>query len=240
MQLKKILGSIRKVDETYNLIEPNDKIAVGVSGGKDSVLLLYCLNLYRKFADKPFDVMGIAIDLGFKNDLTPIVEFFKQLDIEFIIEPTHIGKILNLNLNKGRIDCSLCSNLKKGALIKVAKDHHCTKIALGHNADDAIETLLLNGIYGGKLAVFDPKQYLSRDNVSFIRPLIYAYENDILATCIKQQLPIVSSNCPKDGHSKRQEMKEMLNALYIKYPQAKSNFLLMLHNDVQTSLWHPK
>jgi len=240
MQLKKILGSIRKVDEIYHLIDANDKIAVGVSGGKDSVLLLYCLSLYQRFANKPFEVIGIAIDLGFKNDLSPISSFFQKLDIEFIIEPTHIARILDLNLNKDQIDCSLCSTLKKGALVKVAKDNHCNKIALGHNADDAIETLLLNSIYGGKLAVFQPKQYLSRDNISFIRPLIYAYETEILNACIKHHIPIVSSNCPKDGNSKRQAMKEMLTTLYDLYPQAKSNFLLMLHNEDQTSLWHPK
>ncbi|MEA5026429.1 MAG: tRNA 2-thiocytidine biosynthesis TtcA family protein [Erysipelotrichaceae bacterium] len=239
MLLKKILGSIRNVDEAYHLINNHDKIAVGISGGKDSVLLLYCLDLYRRFSKKEFSLLGVSIDVGFDNDMSPVLNYFRQREIEIIIEPTKIKTILEQHLHHHSIDCSLCSKLKKGALVKIAKENGCSKLALAHSADDAIETLFLNEIYGGKIATFQPSQYLSREGLTVIRPLIYTYEDDIRKCCQQLALPIVKSNCPRDGQTKRQEMKELLSQIYLEYPAARRNFLLMLHNEKQFAVWHP-
>ena len=240
MLIKKILGSLRNADNAYDLIQDKDKIAVGISGGKDSVLLLYCLSLYKRFSKKDFEVIGVSIDVGFENDLKPIVDFFLKDNIQIVIEKTRIKEILELHKHHDNLDCSLCANLKKGALVKVSKELGCNKLALGHNVDDAIETLLLNQIYGGKISTFQPKQILSRDNITMIRPLVYASENDIRKTCTQLSLPIVASNCPRDGYSKRQDIKELLEKIYEQYPPAKKNFQKMLLNDQQISLWKEK
>lgn len=240
MLLKKVLGSLRNADNAYDLIQDKDKIAVGISGGKDSVLLLYCLSLYKKFSKKDFDIVGISIDVGFENNLKPIIDFFLKQNITIVVEKTKIKDILELHKHHDNLDCSLCANLKKGALVKVSKDLGCNKIALGHNVDDAIETLLLNQIYGGKIATFQPKQILSRDNMTLIRPLVYASENDIRKTCTQLSLPIVASNCPRDGYSKRQDIKELLEGVYKQYPSARKNFQRMLTNDEQIALWQEK
>ena len=240
MLLKKVLGSLRNADNAYDLIQDKDKIAVGISGGKDSVLLLYCLSLYKKFSKKDFDIVGISIDVGFENNLKLIIDFFLKQNITIVVEKTKIKDILELHKHHDNLDCSLCANLKKGALVKVSKDLGCNKIALGHNVDDAIETLLLNQIYGGKIATFQPKQIISRDNITMIRPLVYASENDIRKTCTQLSLPIVASNCPRDGYSKRQDIKELLEGIYEQYPSARKNFQKMLTNDKQIALWQEK
>ncbi|MEA5018187.1 MAG: ATP-binding protein [Erysipelotrichaceae bacterium] len=240
MSFRKILGSLRKADQDYDLINTNDKIAVGISGGKDSVLLLHALILYRRYVKKDYKIIAISIDVGFDNDLSDIKQYFEELEIEFIIEKTKIKDILSKHLVKGRLDCSLCSTLKKGALVKIAKEHGCNKIALGHNSDDAIETLLLNQIYGGKIATFSPSQYLSNENITLIRPFVYVHENDIKETVIKLSLPIVKSNCPVDGFTKRQAIKELLDSIYKTYPEAKKNFLHMLSNHENVLLWTKK
>lgn len=240
MSFRKILGSLRKADQDYDLIDTNDKIAVGISGGKDSVLLLHALILYRRYVKKDYKIIAISIDVGFNNDLSNIKSYFEELEIDFIIEKTRIKDILNKHLVKGRLDCSLCSTLKKGALVKIAKEHGCNKIALGHNGDDAIETLLLNQIYGGKIATFSPSQYLSNEDVTLIRPLVYVHENDINETVIKLNLPVVKSNCPVDGFTKRQAIKELLDNIYKTYPEAKKNFLHMLSNQDNVLLWTKK
>lgn len=240
MLLRKILGSLRRVDEAYGLIANGDKIAVGLSGGKDSMLLLYCLSLYQRFSQKSFSIIGISIDIGFDNEIEKALQYFSSMGVTILIEKTRIKNILELHKLHDHLDCSLCSNLKKGALVKVSKESGCNKIALGHNADDAVETLFLNQIYGGKIATFQPVQYLSRDNVSLIRPFIYAYESEIATVCEQIGLPIIPSNCPQDGVSKRQDIKIMLSKLYKEYPQARKNFLKMLSNQQQMALWEEK
>jgi len=238
MKLKKVLGCIRKADNKYNLIDSEDKIAVGISGGKDSLTLLYCLALYRQFSKKNYGLIGIFIDVGFQDSgFEMIQQFFDSFQIPVIRVQTKIRNHLEQHLVHDEYDCSLCSRLKKGTLIKVAKEHQCNKIALGHHGDDAIETLLLNSIYGAKLATIPFRRYLDREDISMIRPMLYAYEKDIMDTCQSLQLPVMISNCPKDHQSKRAEMKHLLDDFYKKYPQAKDNFLKMLENQQQMDLW---
>ena len=238
MTMKKVLGCIRKADQEFDMIQDNDKICVGVSGGKDSVLLLYCLSLYKKFADVKFDVVGVHIEMGFPNmDFSEVDAFCKKNEIELYHEPSDVYEILKLNkTDDGRLQCSLCSKFKKALVIDGAKKYGCNKVAFAHHGDDAVETLFMNMVYGGKIATFTPKMYLSRTDMNFIRPLVYAYESDIVTAVKEANIPIVESTCPADKHTKREEFKQ-LNDLYKKYPQAKNNLLTSLTNEKNTMLW---
>lgn len=243
--MKKILAKIRKADQDYNLINDGDKIAVGISGGKDSTLLLYALKLYKKVCEnslnKNFEVVGIHIDLNFgEDDFSFLRNFFIKNDIEFIEEKSKIADILKIHTKKDRIQCSLCSKLKRGAIINIAKKIGCNKLAFGHHGDDAIETLFLNMIYGGKIATFDPIMHLENSNVTFIRPFIYLYENEITKKIKELEIPRLKSGCPNDGNTKRQEVKELLHDIYYHFDSAKDNFLLSLHNMNKINLFDLK
>lgn len=242
MSIKKLLSQVRKADEMFGLIEDGDRIGVGVSGGKDSALLLYTLHLYQYLCtnslNKSFSLVGIHINLNFGEDsLEDLENFYQKYNIEFYKEDSKIADILKLNLNKGKIDCSLCSTLKKGSVIKAAKELKCNKVAFAHHGDDAIETLFLNMIYGGRIATFDPKMYLTNSKTTFIRPFCLSFENEISKTCKELEVPIIKSGCPNDGYTKRQEIKELLHSIYHKYPGSKDNFLLSLYNHEKVNLY---
>ena len=245
MSIRKILAQVRKADSLYNLIEDNDKIAVGLSGGKDSSLLLYVLYLYKFLYEntyhKTFTIVGIHINLGFGEDnFNSLLDWFKQYPIEIVCEDSQIKDILELNLHNEKIDCSLCSTLKKGAVIRKAKELGCNKVAFAHHADDAIETLFLNMIYGGRIATFDPKMYLDNSKTTFIRPFCMSFESEINKCCRQLNIPIIKSGCPNDGFTKRQEIKELLHSIYHTYPHAKENFLLSLYNKDKLNLYFQK
>lgn len=241
--LRRILGCIKKADEEYGLIEDGDRIAVGVSGGKDSVLLLYALNAYKKMVEKEkkFEILGMHINIGFPGmDFSILKNFFEELNIRMDIVDTEIAQILELNRgNNGRLPCSICSRMKKAVIIKYAKENNCNKVSFAHHGDDAIETLLMNAIYGGRIATFSPKMYLDKSDITFIRPFVYARENEITKSANKVEVPIVKSTCPNDKETQRANMKKMLHELYHNYPTAKNNFLLMLHNPSKLDLWNP-
>lgn len=240
MKIQEILRNIRKADQDYDMIQDGDRIAVGVSGGKDSMVLLTALHMYSKFPNKHFSVVGIHIKLGFPNmDFSEVVSFCDEKGIEFHMEDSQVYEILKKNPDKnGRIKCSLCSKFKKATVIDAAKTYGCNKTAFGHHSDDAVETLLMNAIHGGKIATFRPKMYLTNTKMMFIRPLIYCYESDILNAQANNDIPFVKSTCPNDGYTERQEVKELLLRFYEKYPMARSNFVYMLHNEEQVDLWH--
>ncbi len=240
--MKLLLQKISHADYDYDMIEKGDVIGVGISGGKDSTLLLYALNKYKIKSGKQFNVLGIHIQLGFDGDsFDPVENYFKDLGIEIFQVESSVAKILELNKTAdGRIRCSLCSKFKKAAVIAEAKRRGCNKIAFAHHADDAIETLMLNAIYGGKLNTFDPKMFLSEAQITFLRPFIYVRESQIIAQAKQLGLPVIRSGCPMDGVTKRQDMKELLAEIYVKFPQSHDNFLKMLHNPDQLSLWNPK
>ena len=240
MNLQQILRCIRKADHDYHMIKDGERIAVGVSGGKDSMVLLTALHMYSKFQGKNFKVVGIHIKLGFPNmDFTQVEQFCEREGIEFHSFDSIVYDILKKNLDKnGDLKCSLCSKFKKATVIEEAKKLGCKKIAFGHHSNDAVETLLMNMIHGGKIATFLPKMYMSRTDTTFIRPLIYCYEEDILSAQQNNNIPFVKSTCPNDGYTERQEMKNLLETFYQKYPMAKSNFVHMLSNEQQVDLWH--
>lgn len=236
--MRNIIKNIGLADLDYELIEENDRIAVGISGGKDSSLLLYTLELYRQKSRKNFTIIGIHINLGFGEEpFDELESFFNQHNLKLERYDSLISVYLDLNKKKDIVQCSLCSKLKKGAVIDKAKELKCNKVAFAHHADDAIETLFLNAIYGGKLATFDPKMYMSETQVTFIRPFIYVTEEEIINECKILGIPRIKSNCPVDGLTKRQDVKEKLNALYQEVPLAQKNFIKMLSNQKQLKLW---
>ena len=239
--LRDILGCIKRADEDYNLISDGDKIAIGVSGGKDSVLLLYAMNSYKRMCEKTkkFEILGLHIKMGFPNmDTSHLETYFKEQNIPLELVPSQAYEILQANIqNNGRLPCSICSKIKKAVVIESAKKFGCNKVAFGHHAEDAIETIMMNAIFGGRLATFKPKMYLDRSDITFIRPLIYAREKQINKSANKLELPLVISTCPNDKHTERENMKTMLKDLYDKYPMAEDNFLLMLHNLEKLDLW---
>ncbi len=242
MSIKKLLAEVRKADEMFGLIKDGDKIGVGISGGKDSALLVYVLHLYQYLCtnslNKTFSLVGIHINLNFgEESIAGLEEFYKENNIDFYKEDSKIADILKLNLNKEKIDCSLCSTLKKGSAIKAAKSLGCNKIAFAHHGDDAIETLFLNMIYGGRISTFDPKMYLTNSDTTFIRPFCLSFESEIRKTANELKLPIIKSGCPNDGYTKRQEIKELLHSIYHTYPGSKKNFLLSLYNHEKVNLY---
>lgn len=240
--IRTILACIRKADQTYNLINHNDKIVVGVSGGKDSIALLYCLSLYQKFSHTKFKVQPVILDLGFDNfNPEGLINFCKSLGYELIIEDCKdIYKILKIQQERQKtnhLPCSICSKMKKAAINKVANRLNYNKVAFAHHLDDALETMYMNMIYGGRLATFAPKMKLERANITFIRPFAKVNEKDIIRLIKEENLPIFPSNCPADKHTSREDVKTILNNVYHTYPMSKKNFLCMLTNYKQLDVW---
>ncbi|MFV0382151.1 MAG: ATP-binding protein [Breznakia sp.] len=236
--MQTILKKIRKADEDFHLLGKHDTVVVGVSGGKDSVLLLHALTYYQRFKHKSFTLIGVYLDFGFENmDISCVSEFCKKEKITFYIEKTNIYEILKHYPKKNKtLDCSRCSSLKRGAIINVAQKYGANKVAFAHHADDAIETLFLNAFYGAKLQTFQPKIHLDDKNIDFIRPLIYTEEKDIIKTVKHLHLPIVKSACPNDGLTKRQSVKTLLAEIEGNYKGSKQNLLNLLSNE-DIRLW---
>lgn len=242
VKLQNILRAIRLADQDFGLIEPGDSLAVALSGGKDSMLLFLALSVYQKFEGKDFSLCAIHIDLADHTAENRIMEeFAAKYGLDLHIIKTRIYDILNLDQNKkgGRIQCSLCSNLKKGTLMESAKELGCNKVVFGHHGDDAMETILMNMIHGARIASFRPKQYLSRMDLTMIRPLVYLKEEEIIQACRQNQIPHVKPVCSNDGHSERENMKVLLASLYEQYPDAHDNFMRALVNREGDCLWQP-
>ncbi len=230
-----ILACIKNADINFNLINNGDRIAIGVSGGKDSMALLYTLSLYRKFSKINFDVIPIIIDLGFDNfNAEPIKEYVSLLGFNLeIVDGKSVYEILKIQKDKQHMEklpCSICSRMKKAIINKAAHKFNCNKVTFAHHKTDAIETLFLNEIYGGRIATFSPKMFLSNEQITFIRPLIYVDESDIKRLIKEENIPVFPSNCPNDGKTKRADIKEILLSLNKAYPESKDNFLTMLEN----------
>ena len=243
MSIKKILANITRADYDYNLIEDGDKIAVGVSGGKDSMLLLKVLKAYQRFKTKNFTFVAVFLDLGFGNvDKITLEQYCKEIDVELVInDSTDVYTILQHHKNSsGNLPCSICSRMKKAAINKVAHELKCNKVAFAHHLDDAIETFLMNAIYGGRVATFAPKMHLTDTDLVFIRPFILVREKDITATCRNENIPIIKSACPNDHVTMREEAKQMLNYLYKTYPSSFYNLQNMLTDKEHLDLWFNK
>ena len=221
--MKKIIGNIRKALREYNMIEDGDKIAVGVSGGKDSLTLLMALKNLQMYYDKTFDFIAVSINPNFDFfDINLIENFCNSLNIPLIIENSHSKEIV-FDIRKEKNPCSLCANLRRGILNSIAIRENCNKIALGHNEDDVIETFILSLFYNGNVHTFAPKSYMDRSKITVIRPLIYLSEKDIKSFINRNKIAVMNKCCPMDGNSKRENIKEMINDLQKSIPNIKSN-----------------
>lgn len=213
MTTNQMLSVMRKGITKYKLIRDGDKIAVGVSGGKDSVTLLKLLAEYKRFSPEKFDLLAISIDLNFTNaptDFSPIKDLCEDLGVEYLIEKTDIGKIV-FDVRQESNPCALCSKMRKGALNSLAKANGCNKVALGHHADDLIDTLLLSLFFEGRLSTFSPKSYLDKIDLTLIRPMIMIKEIDVIG--FSKTLPVVKSACPANKVTKREQVKDILSQI---------------------------
>lgn len=213
MKLQRLLSYTRQAVDDYKMIQEGDKIAIGISGGKDSLTLLYALANLQKFYPKPFKLMAITVDLGYEGfDLSDIQKLCKELNVEYHIVSTKIGEMVSSDSVEGSA-CSLCARLRKGALNDAAKEFGCNKVAYGHHMDDVIETMMLSLIYEGRFCSFWPVTFLDKTELTVIRPLIYIPETDIKGFEHKYTLPITKNPCLIDGHTKREYVKSLIRQI---------------------------
>ncbi len=215
--MQRILSLTRKCVQEYEMIQDVDRIAVGVSGGKDSILLLHALHGLSRFYPKKFSLHAITIDMGMNMDFSPITEFCKSLDIPHTIIPSNLKEII-FDIRKETNPCALCAKMRRGMLNDAVKDLGFNKVALGHNFDDAVETFMLSQVFEGRISCFMPVTYLDRSDLTTIRPLLYINESQIRGIVRRENLPIVANPCPANGNTKRQEIKELLKEMNSRYP----------------------
>ena len=211
MTLQQLLSPARRAIDEYGMVSDGDKIAIGISGGKDSITLLYILAGLKRFYPKKFDLQAITIDMGLKEtnkqEQQAVIDLCKELEVPYHIEKTDIAEII-FDVRKETNPCSLCSKMRRGALNNIATDLGCNKLALGHHADDLIETLFLSMFYEGRLSTFAPLSYMDRSGMTLIRPMIYIDERDIAA--FAKDKPIIHNPCPADKHTQREYVKQLI------------------------------
>ncbi len=230
MKLQQLLSFTRKAVDEYQMIQEGDHIAIGISGGKDSLTLLYALHGLKRFYPNKFDLSAITVDLGYKEfDLSPVKQLCEKMEIPYRIVGTDIAHIL-FDERKERNPCSLCAKMRKGALNDAVKEMGCNKVAYAHHKDDIIETMLLSLIFEGRFHSFSPKTYLDRMDLTVIRPIMFIDEADVIGFKNKYDLPVVKSKCPIDGYTKRQYAKELVKQLNIEHPGAKNRMFTAILN----------
>ena len=230
MKLQKLLSYTRRAVDDYHMIAPGDRIAVGISGGKDSLTLLYALHGLKRFYPHPFQLQAITVDLGFPGfDLSRIQELCRQMDIGYTIVKSEIGQII-FEERKESNPCSLCAKMRKGAFNEKARELGCNKVAYAHHRDDVIETMLLSLIYEGRFYSFSPYTYLDRMDLTVIRPLLYVPEADIIGFQHLMDLPVSKSPCPADGYTRREYAKQLLRQLNQDNPGVKERMFSAILN----------
>ena len=213
--MRRILSRTRAAVDDYKMIQKGDKIAVGVSGGKDSLLLLKALCELKRFYSEEFTIVAVTLDMRFNNrdgDFSKIARMCESYGIEYVVKPTDLYEII-FNIRKESNPCSLCARMRRGILHDTAKELGCNKIALGHHLDDAAETFLMNLFIESRIGCFAPVTYLSRKDITMIRPLIYVREREAVAAAERLDLPVVESGCPANEHTKREDVKNLINEL---------------------------
>ena len=220
--LSDFTGTVRRAVDDYRMIQAGDRVAVGVSGGKDSMVLLLALDCLRKYYPEPFELEAVTIELGFEGmDFTPVRELCEKLDIPYTCVKTDIKEIV-FDVRKEDNPCSLCAKMRRGALNNVLRERNLNKLALGHHFDDAVETYMMSLLFEGRISCFQPVTFLDRSGVTQIRPLIYAGEQKITNLARELNVPIVENPCPEDKGSKRYEIKQLLKTMSVQYPDMKS------------------
>lgn len=231
MKLQQLLSQTRKAIDDYQMIENGDKIAVGLSGGKDSMTLLYVLKSLQRFYPKSFELMAITVDPGFESfDLKAMEEFCKKLDVPYKVVKTEIAQIV-FDVRKETNPCSLCAKMRKGALNHALQESGYQKVAYAHHKDDFIETMMLSLLFEGRFQSFMPKTLLDETNITVIRPLLYVREADVKGFCNKYQIPITKSPCPMDGHTKREYVKELIRQLNKENPGVKDRLYAAIRKE---------
>ena len=212
-EMKRLLSFVRRAVDDYGMIEEGDRIAVGISGGKDSLTLLETLAAMRRFYPKRYELVAITIDMGFDgSDFSEVAELCRRLDVPYVVEKTDIAKII-FDVRRESNPCSLCAKMRRGSLHAAAQENGCNKVALGHHYDDAVETFMMNLFFEGRLGCFSPVTYLSNRKITLIRPMIYATEKDVQYFTRRRKLPVVVSLCPEDHATERENMKNLLAEL---------------------------
>lgn len=234
MKLQHLLSYTRKAVDEYRMIEKGDHIAVGISGGKDSLTLLYAMHGLRRFYPEPFELSAVTVDLGYSEcDFSPVTQLCQDLKIPYHIVKTDIAHIL-FEERKEPNPCSLCAKMRKGALNQEVKKMGCNKVAYAHHKDDIIETMLLSLFYEGRFYSFSPKTYLDRMDLTVIRPMMFVDEADVIGFKNKYGLPVVTSRCPIDGYTKRQYAKELIRQLNQENPGVRQRmFTAILNGNIQ-------
>ena len=221
MKLQRLLSLVRQAIDQYHMIEEGDHIAIGISGGKDSLTLLWGLAYLQRFYPKQFSLSAITVDMGIDTmDLEPIKALCQEFQVSYEIVPTEIGKIL-FDIRKETNPCSLCAKLRKGALNQKALEMGCNKIAYAHHKDDLIETAMMSLLYEGRFYAFSPVTHLDRTDLTVIRPLMFVSEADVKGFRNKYQLPVCKNPCPMDGHTRREYVKNLVHTLNMENPGVK-------------------
>ncbi len=239
MKLQQVLSRVRKAVDDYGMIQEGDKIAVGISGGKDSLTLLYALAHLRIFYPNKFDIHAITVDLGFENfDLDKMKDLCEKLNVEYTVVSTEIAEIV-FKRRKETNPCSLCAKMRKGALNEKIKELGCNKVAYGHHKNDMVETVLMSMIFESRIHCFSPVTYLDRMDLTVIRPLMYMDEEDIIGFQHKAELPVMKSPCPMDGYTKREYAKDLVKQLDQDHPGARDHmFKAIVEGNLKG--WPPK
>ena len=210
--MKRITSYVRKAVEDYDMIEDGDRVAVGISGGKDSLVLLGALATLSRYYPKKFEVVGLTLDMGYNLDYSKIEEYCKSFGVPYYVKNTNIKEVI-FDYRKEENPCALCAKMRRGALNDFAIEKGCERVALGHHNDDVLETFMLSLLYEGRINCFSPVTYLDRTNIYSIRPLIYVRERDIKGVVKRVNIPVVENPCPADGVTKRQEIKDIIKIL---------------------------
>lgn len=235
---QRFYNPMRRAILNHQMIEPGDRVAVGMSGGKDSTTLFYLLETIRKQQRLGFDfeLVPISLDMGFDMDIQPMQDFLKDLGYELEVVPTNIAQVV-FDIREERSPCSLCAKLRRGYLYNRAKELGCEKVALGHHLDDAIETYFMNFLFHGKMSSFEPKSYLTKTGVTLIRPLLYIEELEIKRLVKREELPVIFNPCPVDKKTKREEIKHLVTNLATEYKDIREKFIMGMEQGTDQDFW---
>jgi len=237
--LNDFTGTVRRAVDDYDMILDGDRVAVGVSGGKDSMLLLLALSHLRRFYPRHFELEAVTVELGFEGmDFTPVKELCEELEVPYTCLKTDIKEVV-FDVRKEDNPCSLCAKMRRGAINDLIRQRGVNKLALGHHFDDAVETFMMSLLFEGRLSCFRPVTYLDRSGVTQIRPLIYAGEQKIANLAAQLQIPVVENPCPQDKASKRYEIKQLLKGMSAEYPDMKSKIFGAMQR-MPLPGWEPK